>query len=392
MPVCESSTQQHVAIARHMESAHYSISTTLLTPDDRIARLPLLSWAEHLVNVIQHISISARTTRTLAERLTSVANNAALIAAMRGDMLTAWTSTERHILWIGRLARRSRAAHVASYAVQPWINLGRIEALTGRWREALARCSTLWVSGLAGQLQLGALRLKDSQWSGIGPSREHCLNFLQQIYVADSLKTMLLNRQFELVRPFISNASAKGKLAIMCEEACIVADSKMGDHRSAIARAAIATKSTSGWSGAVMRLRMAEAHACAGELERARKILSQLAALIRQVSAKAKSKPEFMPITARVASACYEMELKDDALSVAIDVLGGASSANDEMIQIEMLQLLTDAATDENAEGWRRSARTAEEATDYARFRRGVPPRKTPVFDKLYAALEAAYM
>jgi len=389
---CEDSIPRPVAAVPRGGPARPSISTALLTPYDRIARKPLAAWARQLVNTVQRTADTARTVRTVAEVLTSVVNNAGLIAAMRGEMRTASTATERHIQWLGRLARRSRATSVASYAVQPWINLGRIEARTGQWHEALARYSALWASGLAGLLQLGTLRLADSEWSGIASSREQCLTFLHGIYVADSLAAMLLNRQFDLIQPFARNVSVKADLAMMCEEACIIADSKMGDHRQALARATIAMDGASGWSAVVMRLRTAETYACAGDPERARALLVQLAALIRQASPRVKARPEFMPILARLARACHEVELKDDAHTVAIDLLAGARDANDEMFQIEMLQLLACVTNGADAEDWRRSALVAEETTDYAQFRSGAAPRQTAVFVELYAALEAACM
>jgi hypothetical protein len=98
-----------------------------------------------------------------------------------------------------------------------------------------------------------------------------------------------------------------------------------------------------------------------------------------------------MPITARLAGACHEAGLAAEACAVARDVLEGARAANDEMIQIEMLRLLAAAAPDEEREGWIEAARAAEDATEYARFRRGRPPSPNPVFTELYERLEEAY-
>jgi hypothetical protein len=295
------------------------------------------------------------------------------------------------VWWLGRLARRSSDAAVAAQAVQPWVNLGRIEALTGRWREALARFEALSTYDVAGQLQIGCMRLRESAWSGISSSRDLFVNFLQVVYVSDSLKAMLLNRRFELVHPLTTAATATGTLRWIAEEACVVANCRMGDHRAAISRAAATAREASGWHRATLRLRLAEAHACAGEVERAREILSKLADVVRQVSPEVKAKPELMPITARIAGACHEVGLTDDACAVARDVLQGARTARDEMIEIEMLKLLADASPEHEAQTWREGADAAVEATDYARFRRGAPPRPNPVFDELYQRLEAIY-
>lgn len=366
------------------------MALAILVPQDRIARPPLGAWAAQVCGLLDTAG-QTRTTRQLAGQLGSAGNQAGLIAAHAGDVARAWHVTERQLWWQGRFARRSRDATVAAHAVQPWVNLGRVEALTGRWREALARFAALPTYKVAGRLDMGCMRLRGSDYLGVSRTREHFLGFLQAVYVSDSLKAMLFNRRFELVHPFVASAGAEGPLWCMCEEAAVVAECQMGDHRTAISRAGTAAREASGWNRAALRLRLAEAHACAGEIERAQPILSQLASVVRQVSPEVKAKPDLMPITARLAGACHEVGLADDACAVARDVLQGARTANDEMIQIEMLKLLADASPEHEAEAWRDAADAAVAATDYARFRRGAPPRPNPVFDELYERLEAIY-
>jgi hypothetical protein len=334
---------------------------------------------------------ATRTTRQLAGQLGSIGNQAGLLAAHAGDVSRAWHVTEQQLWWQGRLARRSHDPTVTAHAVQPWVNLGRLEALTGRWREALARLAALSAYEMDDWLELGCMRLRGSDYLGVSASREHFVGFLQAVYVSDSLKTMLLNRRFDLIHPFAASARAEGPLWWMCEEASVVAECRLGDYPAAMSRADTAAREATGWSRAALRLRLAEAHACAGDLNRARAILSQLAAVVRQLSPEVKAKPELMPITARLAGACHEVGLADDACAVARDVLQGARTANDEMIEIEMLKLLADASPEHETQAWRDATDAAVAVTDYARFRRGAPPRPNPVFDELYERLEAVY-
>ncbi|HEU4561439.1 MAG TPA: hypothetical protein VFS20_26535 [Longimicrobium sp.] len=372
-------------------SAGFSIAAAILTPQDRIPREALAPWAARLLVSANQALANVRRTRALVSELWFAGNNAGLIAAHRNEMQTAWRITERQVWWQGRLSRRSGDAGMAAYAVQPWVNLGRLEALNGLCDQALARFATLSTYEVADRLEIGCMQVGGSGWMALWPSGREFLDYLSAVYVIDSLKAMLLNRRYDMVRPFAERVGTESPLRWSCEEACVVAETRTGDFAGAVARAADAARQASGWRCAVLRLRLAEAHACAGEIERAQAILSQLAGVVKQVSPEVKAKPELMPITARVATACHEVGLADDACAVAREVLQGARTANDEMIQIEMLKLLANASPEHEAEEWRDAADAAVEATDYAHFRRGAPPRPNPVFDELYERLEAVY-
>lgn len=367
-----------------------SIATGILSPQDRVPRAPLLSWATRLLRELADATTTVRGVRDLAGVFGYLGNNAGLIAALRGDTRMAWWLTERQVWWHGRQARRSRDAALAACAVQPWINLGRLEALAGKVDEALSRFSVLGTYDVSGRLEMGCVRLGGSGWQAVSRSRDEFLHFLDAVYVSDSFKTLLMNGRFERVSRFSSSVAETPRWWLR-EEAGIVAESRLGDHTAALSRATTAAREATGWNRAVLRLRLAEAHACAGDVERARPILSQLAGVVRQLSGEAMAKPDLMPITARLAGACHECGLADDACAVARHVLTGARTARDEMIEIEMLRLLADASPDDEVQGWRDSAQAAVDATDYARFRRGAPPRPDPVFDELYERLLAIY-
>lgn len=368
-----------------------SIAAALLVPHERIPREPLVGWAVRLLGSLGTAASTVRVTRELAGELGFIGNNAGLVAVHRGDGASAWRIVERQVWWQGRLARRSGDTAVTAFALHPWVNLGRLEALSSHLKASLARFAALSSYLVAGRLEMGCMCVAGSDWGTVSRSRDEFIQFLNAVHVTESLKAMLLNRRFEFVHPFVASVDAEGTLWWMCEEASIVADCRMGDHRAAISRASAAAREATGWNRAALRLRLAEAHACAGEIERAQPILSQLAGVVRQLSPEVKAKPELMPITARLAGACHEVGLADDACAVARDVLQGARTANDEMIQIEMLKLLADASPEHEAQAWRDAADAAVEATDYARFRRGAPPRPNTVFDELYDRLEAVY-
>lgn len=367
-----------------------SLATAILAPQDRIVREPLDAWAARLLQALDTGMATFRHPRKLAGQVGWVANNAALIAAHRGEMKTAWRITERQLWWHGRQARRSRDPAVTAYGVQAWVNLGRLEALSGRCREALARFAALATFDVADRLEMGCLSVVGEEWSAVTKSRGEFLDFLGIVHVSDSLKTMLLNRRFDLVAPFVNAAPRQGAPRWVCEEAAVIAGTRLGDPEAAAARAAAATRETRGWSRAVLRLREGEAHACAGDTERAAQLLAQVAGVVRLISPEQMANPRIMPINARLAAACHEVGLNDDAYALAQRVLNGARTVRDEPITIEMLRLLADVAPDEERDGWADAARAAAETTGYVRYRGGTPP-PSPAAAALYERLEQVF-
>jgi hypothetical protein len=367
-----------------------AIAAAILIPQDRIVRAPLGPWAARLSGQLDDTLRSTRRTRQAAAQLGFVGNNAGLVAAHRGDMDAAWRLTQRQLWWQGRLARRSRDAAVAAHGVQPWVNLGRLEALTGRWREALARFSGLGTYAVADTLQLGCVRLRGTAWTSLMGSRDHFVRFLETVYVTDTLKAMLLNRRWELVPSFAAQ-HADGGLRWIVEEACVVAECRTGDPAAAAARARDAARQAQGWTRAVMRMRAAEAHACAGQTGLAAEILGPMARVVRQVSADQMANPHLMPATARLAGACREAGLEEDADALARRVLEGARRAGDELIEIEMLRLLAASPREEEREAWGKALDALERSTEYARYRRGGPPPPSPAVTALYDRLEEVF-
>ncbi|MBV9109728.1 MAG: hypothetical protein JO306_10015, partial [Gemmatimonadetes bacterium] len=67
-----------------------TIAATLLGPQDRIPRKPLVPWAASLLALAAEAHATLRTPRRRAGELGFIGNNAGLVAAHRGEMATAW--------------------------------------------------------------------------------------------------------------------------------------------------------------------------------------------------------------------------------------------------------------------------------------------------------------
>jgi hypothetical protein len=368
-----------------------AISTALLLPSDRIARAPLTAWAGRLLERVERCQRERRTLWGLGEELATVCNNAALIAAHRGDARTAWTLCELQVRHFDRLARRARQEDLATLTVQPWVNIGRLEALRGDWEAALARFARLNHKGADGRLCLGTVRVGPGEHE-LPQRKEGFEAFLQTVYVVDSLKALLQARRWEEVDPFVRPLSLADRpgLAAFAREAQVVAAARRGDLDRARELAVETGRAQQGWFRAVFRLRLAEAQALSGETAEAAELLTSLAEVTGKLSDEAKSTLNVLYVTSRLAAACHEAGLDEAACAVARDVYEGGRAAGDEVFQIEALEVLARSAPAGERGEWAAALEGARAETEYRRFRRG-EPAESPVIDELCGRLCDAF-
>lgn len=373
--------------------ARATISTGLLLPQDRIVREPLEVWAARLLGDLEKVWKEARRPRSLAGHLAGTANNAALIAAHAGKRALAWRLCEGQIAWQRRLARRARDPGIAAHGIQPWVNLGRLEAIEGKCDAALGRFAQLaqyrddeWIS-------FGCVRVHCSLWPAVTVSRETLERTLDAIYVVDSLKALLMNRAFDAALDFAGRvpASYEGELPWRAAEASVIAHGRLGNTDRARALAASSAADVSGWLRAVFRLRLAEVMASAGNAEGAREVLRPIADIVRQVSRARKQQTQTLSVMLRLAGACGEAGLDDDAAALAQDVYESAREIRDEVFQIESLRLLAEHPTPAGGEAWADALARLEETTRYVRYRRGGKPGPNPAVEGLLGLLEEIF-
>lgn len=365
-----------------------TISTALLFPQARIPRAPQEAWAARLAGRLERCR-ALREVRALSLEVAGIANNAALIAAHRGDAGTARRLCEAQIRWQRRLARRSGDSAVAARALQPYVNLGRLEAALGAWPAALERFARLHGIRADGALELECLCVAAGAWESVAATPAEYEAFLETVYVGDSLKALLLNRRFAEAEAFAFpvEASPVAGLDGLATEARVVATCRLGDFAGARAQAAAASEGSRGWGRAVFRLRAAETLACAGEAQSAEAALRSLAGVVRGVSPAALRELSTLYVVVRLAAACAEAGLREDTFALARAAHEGARAADDEAIQIELLHLLAPAAPAAERAEWEDALSRAEERTGYARYRRTGPPLPDPVVDGVFARL-----
>jgi hypothetical protein len=369
-----------------------TVSTALLMPQhDRIARRPLDPWAAELSRRLDAIERERRDVRNYCGDVSRVANNAALVATLAGEASTARRLCDGQIRWQGRYARRSHDGAVAAYGLQPWINLGRLDAASGASDAALARFATLRETAGGPALMLGTCRLERAHWVVVSRTADAFDRLLTAVYVLDSLRALLIARRYADAEAFGTGMGlgATDPLAVYADEAAIVGAGATGAYDRACCRAAAMQLTTRGWERAVFQLRLAEARACAGGLGPARELLAPLASVLGKLSRATQFTLQTLHVLVRVSALCRDLDLLDAAALLGTRAYEGAGEADDEVLRIEALRILVavDAAE-------RRTQRAAELdqlecETHYARYRRdrsagdGLGPAGRALTDRL---------
>jgi hypothetical protein len=361
-----------------------SIATSLLLPQSRIARAPLAEWAEGLVERADEHRRTERRTRKLCGELGGVANNAGLIAAHHGDAAVARDLCERQMGFQRRFARRAGDPAIVAHAIQPWVNLGRLEAILGEWESSVSRFARLRGFRQAGRVDLGSVCVQG--WEALSPTLLSFEALLENIYATDTLKALLLNRRFEETLEMLAvlERDCPADSVPLAREAEVVARGWLGEHDRAYGLAADAARESRGWKRAVFRLRQAEVLASAGRRGEAAEVLLSLARVVEQVSPATRAELGTLHVMHRMGGLCAELGLEDEAVALARGCLEGARAANDEAFQIEALRVLASQAPAVERAGWEDELSRAEAATDYRRYRRSTAARPHPVLDPFY--------
>jgi hypothetical protein len=364
---------------------------TLLAPLHRLARVPLGRWAFELADDLARCRRQTRTRRPFFRGVAEVANQTALILTYRGMPSMARTLCERQLTWLTRASRRAGDPGIAWHAVNPWANLGRLDALAGDWRSALQRYEPLRRYAIGRPLQLGRMRLCGPADVALGRSEPNLETLLTTVSVADSFKALLLARRFAEVDALASevmHGAPRPVVVQLAEEATIVAACAVGDYASADDCARGASRRSSGWQQVVFQLRRAEVLACAGHPERAAALVARLVAVLRKVSLVRKSDPSVLQILARLSTFAGETGCDEVGAALALDAYEAARRVSDEGFQIEALRTMVLVTPPQQREPFAAALARLEQTTEYVRYRRRDQSlASNPVVDGLAARL-----
>ena len=184
------------------------LPTDILSDRGRIFRPSLRRWAPSLTARL-HRAKHRGADPGHAFEISGLCNNASLLFALAGESEFAEAICTRQIAWLARRAQTGDGFEAISLAIQPWVNIGRLERQRGQTTRALAQFTAIFPDG-DGQLAFGPFRLaiEDLRYEDV-----------ELIGVIDSLRTLWLARDYERglrfvrrLRPRLRSAAALVRL------------------------------------------------------------------------------------------------------------------------------------------------------------------------------------
>lgn len=359
----------------------------LLAVTEQITRRPLDAWAAELEGDIA-AALAMEEGVERARTVTGCGNNASLILAHAGRLDDAERIVRAQIEWLHAEAARTGRGALRALAMQPWINLGRLEALRGRPDDALRHYHDVRACRMDRPVTLAGAAVLPADWAAAGWEPEELERFGRSVLVIDGLRVLLPAGRWALVREMADDGElGQGAAAPFLREAGWVALGREGRPREALERLESTLRSGGPWDRMAAHVRLAELSLLAGDQARAASVTGELVAVVGQMSGvEGLQLPALLIVQALVALALAHAP-SAAALALAGRVAAGARRLDDEVMEIEALRLLAAHAPDPHAAELRRR----EDATGYARLRpRGRPAPPSMALDALLERMLAA--
>lgn len=357
----------------------------LLVPYDRPVRRNLRAWADELAAELG--------ARPPPHEGASLLNNAALVFAHLGRRELARSVSTGHLRWVAALASHEPAT--LGLALQPWVNLGRLDALDGRHAEARAHF-TLFESVRAEEpVEIGPCRVEGRDWRGIARDDADLTRVLSNVYVIDSLKAWFAETDYSSALDFVARARLRATPtpSVTFHEAEVVCHLGLGDPMRAL-EVASSWEHVEPYMAAVDGLHLVPALVAVGDRAGAADCARQL----MRVSEWARSTAEggarrtaLLRFLERHANTLVALDLRDDAIAVTVALLDEAGALGDEVSKHHGLDLLA-ALLPPGPERRRRVTEKAalETSCDYAVVGARAGGRRADVGRPSYERLAAA--
>lgn len=348
----------------------FAPATDLLLPSDRIARLDLPVWAATLVHRLQ-------VSRPDPASLSMVLNNAGLVFAHLGRFEQARWVCNAHIGWVGRLAASGDTSPV--HALQPWINLGRLELLTGNPAAAQAHFDLVRPMRERRPVRLGPVTLEPADWPAMIAVEPQLATVLCGVRLLDGVRCWFVAGDYRGALDWLDRVERKELLAPQAgiREARVISHVELGEHDKAVAVA----RSGGGdpFLGTANQLHLARSAWLHGRPELAGTLTAAAAQALLAVGWPAIERTllprmfRLLEAAARTARAVGEEEL---GRRLADTLFDNAVRAGDQVSSHAALRHLCAIADGPDRQRWQAVREDLESASDYLLIRRaaGLPP------------------
>ena len=204
-----------------VESDASWIPTTFLSLCDRPVHLPLPLWSSTLAQRMQELQADPESN---VGALTECCNQAALLQVLSGKSDAAHAICLAQLEWIARLHARLARNDVLAFALQPWVNLGRLHRRSPDAGQSLKHFSLAVAYRERRDVALGPCLVSGADWDQIVCVDDVLPRFLWTVYIVDSFKTLAVHGDFGRARDLLAHQRPllPGDLTALADEADIL--------------------------------------------------------------------------------------------------------------------------------------------------------------------------
>jgi hypothetical protein len=344
--------------------------TDLLLPSDRIARLDLQVWA---ANLIDRLQVSEPDPASLSV----VLNNAALVFAHLGRLEQARWVCNAHIGWVRQLAASGDTSPV--HALQPWINLGRIELLTGNPAAAQAYFDLVRPMQECRPVQLGSLTIEPADWPGMLAVEPQLPAVLRSVRLLDGVRCWFVAGDYRGALRWLDRIEREEQVAPPAglQEARVIGHVELGEHEAAVAVARV--RSADLYVGIAIRLHLARSGWLHGRPQLAGDLAMSAAKALLTVGWPAIDRtllPRMFRLLEAAARTARALGRDEAGHRLAETLLDNAVRAGDQVSSHAALRHLCAITHGADQQHWEAIRENLESASDYLVVRRaaGLPP------------------
>lgn len=216
--------------ASKKETSVGDLPVRFLSPENRLPKISVWTRAELCLADLKAV---APNDSPDIETYCRAANRSALTMAFAGDLAESERSCHRQIGVLIALVRHKRiATRELARVFQPWVNIGRLRVIQGRWEEALDHFTSPKVLEHADQaLPLGKNALTPAESRGV-PTDEASLTFVRDSHIVETAKALARGGRQDLLEEHVELWRDQAGRIPHLEEAETILALRRGERRA----------------------------------------------------------------------------------------------------------------------------------------------------------------
>jgi tetratricopeptide (TPR) repeat protein len=338
-------------------------------------------WSRDIFDFFHRLKRSAADTEATITGIAECFNQAALVEVHLGRMETARLLCDAHLQWHHSEWLLDRLEYRVKLAVQPWINHLRLDAMTGKGRDARIALRTLRRLKPQDSIDIGPFRIPGGMWHELLGDGKFG-TFVSSVCLWDSARSLVRDACWSEARRFADENAVSLRFESdppVLEELALLADLSEGRTVQALSAASTMCDEEPE-QASLFKYYCGRALAQQGLRDRAIECVKEAVDLAidrLQTVAPTPSGVEVLRELAQLSQSLGDQEL---AFEAGLAVHTAAAGVEDEVTRIRACALLARSGVGEARDHWESRYEAARARTLYACFG-GAPPRHSRVED-----------